>query len=61
MKALQQMAVTKSMPELQAFTMKGNDEFVADSMTEYVFSLRLWRSLFLVKLEAITVKMKVLL
>ena len=61
MKALQQMAVTKSVPELQAFTVKGNDEFLADSMTEYVFSLRLWRSLFLVKLEAITVKMKVLL
>ena len=61
MKALQQMAVTKSVPELHAFTVKGNDEFLADSMTEYVFSLRLWRSLFLVKLEAITVKMKVLL
>ena len=61
MKALQQMAVTKSVPELQAFTVKGNDEFLADSMTEYVFSLRLWRSLFVVKLEAITVKMKVLL
>ena len=38
--------------------MKGNEEFVADSMTQSVFSLRLRWSLFLVKLEVIPIIMK---
>ena len=29
-------------------------DFLADSVTEYVFSLKLWRSLFLVKFQAFT-------
>ena len=41
--------------------MKGNEEFVADSMTKSVFSLKLRWSLFLVKLEVIPINMKTFL
>ena len=36
-------------------------ESVMDSMTESVFNLRLWQSLFLVKLQLFTMNMKALL
>ena len=34
--------------------MNDNDDFVADSVTESVFNLRLWPSLFLVKFQTFT-------
>ena len=34
--------------------MNDNNDFVADSVTESVFSLRLWPSLFLVKFKTYT-------
>ena len=38
--------------KLQAFNMNGN--FLADYVTESIFSLRLWPSLFLVKFQTFT-------
>ena len=46
---MQSLCQSLFLAKLQAFTMNDNDEFVADSMIESVFSLRLWGSLFLVK------------
>ena len=53
------MVMTESVTEsilvkLQALTMNGNEQFLMDSLTKSVFSLKLWQTLFLVKFQTFT-------